>query len=294
MLQHLAETIGRPKRVVIVGATSFIGKALMKRLEMMDIDVVPLSRNDVDLTDADASTVLSDRWGAEDSVVTVSAKAPCRNMDDFETNARIIRALVGAFQLKPVAHILNISSDAVYPDEPVPLHEGVLSAPTSLHGAMHLTREIALSGLNIPIAHLRPTLVYGPFDPHNGYGPNLFRRQANSGQHIALYGKGEEVRDHVFVDDVAELAQLLLTHRSVGKLNAATGEAASFMSIAESVIALSGKEVRIKERPRSGPMPHNGYRPFDAAETVQAFPEFTYTPLDVGLQRAQALEFPNG
>jgi hypothetical protein len=38
-------------------------------------------------------------------------------------------------------------------------------------------------------------------------------------------------------------------------------------------------------------MPHNGYRPFDAAATYAAFPDFKYTKLDAGLARAQAQEF---
>jgi nucleoside-diphosphate-sugar epimerase len=40
-------------------------------------------------------------------------------------------------------------------------------------------------------------------DPHNGYGPNRFRRLAAAGQEIVLFGGGEERRDHVLVDDVA-------------------------------------------------------------------------------------------
>jgi hypothetical protein len=41
-------------------------------------------------------------------------------------------------------------------------------------------------------------------------------------------------------------------------------------------------------------MPHNGYRPFDPAATFAAFPDFAYTPLDAGMEKAQATEFPNG
>jgi hypothetical protein len=34
---------------------------------------------------------------------------------------------------------------------------------------------------------------------------------------------------------------------------------------------------------RSGPMPHNGYRPFNAAGTYAAFPDFRYTTIAEGL-----------
>ena len=38
--------------------------------------------------------------------------------------------------------------------------------------------------------------------------------------------------------------------------------------------------------PRQGPMPHNGYRPFDPAATTAAFPDFRYTDLETGLGKA--------
>jgi len=50
---------------------------------------------------------------------------------------------------------------------------------------------------SIPLAILRPTLVYGAGDPHNGYGPNRFRRLASANQPIVLFGEGEERRPAV-------------------------------------------------------------------------------------------------
>jgi hypothetical protein len=38
-----------------------------------------------------------------------------------------------------------------------------------------LAREIVFSStVAAPLATLRPTLIYGGADPHNGYGPNQF------------------------------------------------------------------------------------------------------------------------
>ncbi len=71
---------------------------------------------------------------------------------------------------------------------------------------------------------LRPTLIYGAADPHNGYGPNRFCRLAAAGEEIVLFGEGEERRDHVAVEDVAEIAFRVLMRRSRGVLNLATGD----------------------------------------------------------------------
>ena len=98
---------------------------------------------------------------------------------DVHRELIIVKAIIDALVRVPVSHVINVSSDAVYGDEPAPLTEHAPAAPESLHGAMHLAREIAFrSEIPTPLAIVRPTLIYGASDPHNGYGPNRFRRQA--------------------------------------------------------------------------------------------------------------------
>jgi UDP-glucose 4-epimerase len=153
---------------------------------------------------------------------------------------------------------------------------------------MHLAREIAFSStLKSPLATLRPSLLYGAGDPHNGYGPNRFRRLANEDKDIVLFGEGEERRDHVLIDDVAELIFRVLTRRSAGTLNIASGETHSFRDIAERIVATAAHQVAIKSSPRNGPMPHNGYRPFDIAACRAAFPDFSFTPISEGIVSTQ-------
>ena len=82
-------------------------------------------------------------------------------------------------------------------------------------------------------------LIYGAKDPHNGYGPNRFRRLAAKGEAITLFGEGEEKRDHVHIADVAALVSAALHHRSTGMLNIATGKSTSFREVAEMIVALS-------------------------------------------------------
>ena len=102
-----------------------------------------------------------------------------------------------------------------------------------------------------------------------------------------LFGEGEERRDHVLIDDVADLLVRVLERRSVGTLNIATGQTISFGEIAKLVIASAPHKVAIKSQPRRGPMPHNGYRPFDIAACHKAFPEFEYTSAADGIAAAQ-------
>ena len=196
------------------------------------------------------------------------------------------KAILDAFAKVELSHVINVSSDAVYPDEPVPLNETVRPSPATFHGVMHLAREIAfISELKAPLAILRLTLVYGAHDPHNGYGPNRFLRHASSGKDIILFGEGEERRDHVWIEDVAELVFRVLAYRSRGILNIATGSVYSFRRIAEKAIEFNRNKVSLVSQPRQSPQPHNGYRPFDTAALRSAFPDFTFTALFEGMAK---------
>jgi nucleoside-diphosphate-sugar epimerase len=291
MLSHHNTTPSSPARTVVLGAGGFIGGAIVRKLS--GANVLGVGRKELDLLDAQAGDKLAGMLRGGDALVVVSAKAPCKTPVMLLENIQMIAAVCDALAKRPVAHLVYISSDAVYADGPLPLNETSPAAPASLHGAMHLAREqmlLATAG-KTPLAILRPTLVYGAGDPHNGYGPNKFRRQANRGEAIVLFGEGEERRDHVDVDDIAALVRLVLEHRSSGVLNIATGTVSSFRALADKAVALSPRKVEIKSSPRSGPMPHNGYRPFDPAATAAAFPGFRYTAIDDGLARAQQQEF---
>jgi len=289
LLAHLESGTPRlPARTVVIGAGGFVGGAVARLIARKGGKVLALSRKEVDLTAPDAAQRLASMLEPGDAVVAAAASAPCKDIAMMVDNMIMAKAMIHALREVEVSHVVNISSDAVYADGPLPLSETSPTAPTSMHGAMHLARELAFaSEMKAPIAQLRPTLIYGPDDPHNGYGPNRFRRLAYANQDIVLFGEGEERRDHVFIDDVAELAVRLLAHRSQGVLNAATGTVHSFRSIAEQVVAIAPNRVKIGGRPRHGPMPHNGLRTFDPAGIKSAFPDFAFTPLEIGLAKAQ-------
>lgn len=295
MLIHHSEKPVPARRVVVIGAAGFVGKAIADRVSRDGAQVVRLTRRDVDLLAPDAVARLAAHLRDDDTVVAVSAIAPCKTPEMLKDNIALATVIVRAISRVAVAHVVNISSDAVFADLPVPLNEASPKEPGSYHGIMHLARETMFATeLKAPVAILRPTLIYGAGDPHNGYGPNAFRRKANGGEAIVLFGQGEERRDHVAVEDVAELTARVIVHRSSGTLNVATGEVTSFFDVARTAVRLSGRDVPINFSERRGPMPHNGYRPFDPSATFKAFPDFRYVALADGMARAQQAEFPRG
>ncbi|MCH9770322.1 MAG: SDR family oxidoreductase [Gammaproteobacteria bacterium] len=290
MFNHLEAKEVRPKRVVVLGAKGFIGSTAVMCLKDNNVPVVEISRQQVDFSSAAAAEYIADILQPDDVVLIAAAKAPCKNYTMLLDNILMLKNICDALAKRSVTQIIYISSDAVYADSMQPLTESSPAAPTSLHGVMHLAREQMLASIieAEKLLFLRPTLVYGADDPHNGYGPNQFVRLAQEGKTIKLFGQGEERRDHVHVDDVAEIIRRCLFKRSYGVLNVVTGQITSFFEVAEKVNRLTTAAVEIKSLPRSGPMPHNGYRAFDISVCQKYFPDFSYMNLDKGLQYLQA------
>jgi UDP-glucose 4-epimerase len=275
MLAHLNDTPKDPARVVILGAHGFVGAATERLLRAHGVPVLGLARADLDLLSPNAGKLLAQEIRADDSVVVISAKAPVKDASMLVENVRMMENVCAALTTAPPHHVVYISSDAVYRDSKTPLTEQSCAEPGSL-------------------AILRPSLLYGTDDPHNGYGPNRFRRLAAAGKEIVLFGDGEERRDHVLIDDVAELIFRVLTRRSSGVLNIATGNVISFRDIAEQISRMVVPPVPVRGSPRSGPMPHDGYRPFEIAGCRTAFPDFRYVSLADGLKKVGLMDKSSG
>jgi UDP-glucose 4-epimerase len=284
MLQHQNASPSELARAVVIGAGGFVGGAITRKLEQEGVPLLGLTRKELDPSGEGAAKKLSSLLKPDDAVVFVAAIAPARNSVALMQNLSMAEKVIAAIKDQPVTQIVYISSDSVYADDANPVTERSCCQPSTIHGMMHAARELMLKcELKVPLAILRPTLLYGARDPHNGYGPNRFRRLAEKGESITLFGEGEEQRDHVYIEDVARLTLLVLAHRSHGELNIATGNSVSFRAVAELAVKLAGRPVEIRGTPRQNPITH---RHFDITECLKAFPQFRYTPLRDGLERA--------
>src|SRR5471030_995168 len=142
MLEHMNASSKAPTRVVVMGSGGFVGGALVARLLQGKVPVLALSRQEVDLLSANAVERLASLLRTTDVFIAVSALAPCKNSDMLVKNMIMARTMVRALAISPVAHVINISSDAVYADSAGPLTESSCAEPGSLHGVMHLAREL--------------------------------------------------------------------------------------------------------------------------------------------------------
>lgn len=270
----------------MLGARGFIGRAVLSAMTTSGIPALPLGSAELDLAADGAGPRLAQRLRPDDALLFLAAITPDkgRGIGPFMTNLRMGAAVCEAIERVKPAHVIYVSSDAVYPMRAALVSEQTCAEPTDLYGAMHLARELMVQGVaGGQVAVLRPTLVYGADDTHNSYGPNRLRRMARKDGRITLFGAGEEMRDHIAIDDVVALLLLVLRHRSTGTINLATGRSISYADLAARVAALFPGPVEIVGTPRQSPVTH---RHFAVSAMRRAFPGFVFTELEDGLAKA--------
>ena len=275
----------KKSRIIILGSGGFISQAVENILKLKHKKYISLPRKKIDLKKISNFKKLKKIINNKDVVFFVAAKAPVKNLKMFEYNVKMMVNFCKTFSDTDINKIVYISSDAVYSDSKKKLKEFNLKEPNNWHGLMHIVREKVLkNNFNYKkILILRPTLVYGKNDPHNGYGPNKFKKDSVLRKKIFIFGKGEELRDHIWIDDLTQIIFKMITTKNYGEFNLSTGKLISFGSIAK--IINKNNNFEIVNLKRQGEMPHNGYRPICNHKIKRLFPNFKFKTVDEVINR---------
>ena len=274
------------KRVVILGKSGIVAKNLLKKLNKLNLKNIAIGRSKLNLKQKNSDKKLKKIIKNGDIVVFVAAEAPVKNIEMFFNNLKICQTVCDALEKKRIKYLIYLSSDAVYADVKEKISEKSITSPTSLHGLMHLTRETMLRDkFKKILCILRPTLLYGPGDKHNGYGPNRFVNLALQNKSISIFGNGEERRDHVYIEDLTNIIIQCIFKKKLGTLNIATGKVYSFKYIAKKIINVSKSKSKLIKIKRKGPMPHNGYRPFNINLIKNNFKNMKMFSIENGIKK---------
>ncbi|MBI5519254.1 MAG: NAD(P)-dependent oxidoreductase [Desulfovibrio sp.] len=271
--------------VLVFGAGGFIGSTAVRHLRENGWNPVAYTRQDCDLTDADAV-----------KRVFAQRTAPCRVLlcgcvsrhfeDSFATlvkNIAMVENFVRAVAPGQVLSCVYLSSTDIYGNRPaLPITEDTAALPEFYYGASKLANETLLlrAGLvDFPVACLRLPGIYGPTDQgHSMLG--MFARRVLRGQELTIFGDGSTLRDFVLVTDLCRVIEALLDRPHHGVLNVATGSSMTLLDIMQLLAKTSGRELNLRHAP-PGPRSHDLV--FHTGALVAALGgHFSMTPLDEG------------
>ena len=275
-----------PSRLVVLGGRGFLGAEIGKIGKQAGWKTLLLGSSDVDLESLNAGEQLRRLLEPGDAVVHSAAIAPAKKPSDIARNITMTSAAVAAAEKAQVNQLVVISSDGVYGSQSGLRSEYSHATPDTIHGVMHLAREMTSQRTEVPIVSIiRPSAIYGFHDPHNAYGPNRFARAAAAGKKIQLLGGGASVRDHVAVSDVAELVFSVVEAGRPGIFNAVSGYSLSFAEVAEIIVSVPPS---LSEVVSVGPEATPNLQYYDRSQVQSFFPNLHPKKPELGFAKLVA------
>jgi len=291
-------------KILLTGATGFLGRALCAQLAAQGHTLVRLHSKNCDLTRQESLNRLNDQ--AYDHIYHLAAWTQAGDCclshpgEQWIINQQInTHVLAWWHRHQPQAKLIGIGSSCAY-DPQLPLVEEnyLVGTPIESLFTYAMTKRLLYAGLlalhrqfGLPYLYVVPSTLYGPGYHTDGrqmhFIFDLIRKIIRGklyGEPVVLWGDGYQRRELVFVDDFVTIVQQLAAAIDDDIINIGAGEEYTIRHFAALICARVGYDCAAIQ--------------FDPARYVGAeskclvvrklgnvIPELTLTPLDVGLTK---------
>lgn len=264
------------KNIVLTGGTGFIGTQVHKRLQKMGYNLFILTRKklqskekNVHFVRCDLSSDVSIKRCASclpaafvlidlAAQIPIPGKViPLQEYIDMNVESHI---KFFEFMKERIQKVIYVSTVDVYGNmEGKSFVEIQQRKPLTDYGLSKFLLEefylFAQRNCNTPITILRLSQVYGlGAHPYNALPK--FLDAAHRGEAVTLFGKGEEKRTYVHVDDVVQAVVLAVQKKKSGIYNVAGKETYSLQQLLKTVQKQSPKPLTIVFEKRQKPLSH--------------------------------------
>ncbi len=228
-------------RIVILGSKGFMGSSLASLFEQIGHTIKTLTREEFNNNKNLIKSIEN-----SDTVINCIGSANVgfsytNTSEDFESNVGVVRAILEILREQNLNHVkfINLSSASVYGNpKQLPVKESEPIQPLSPYGFHKSIGELILKEYSqcfgLKTLSLRIFSAYG-----NGQKKlllwDLHEKIQNSIGNIVLFGTGNESRDFIHIDDIAQQILLAICHADfVGEaINVANGVEVKISEIVE-------------------------------------------------------------
>lgn len=280
------------KRILILGHSGFVGNRLMEffKKKYPDLEIVGKSSREIDMVNIEETLMLENYFTLNTIVIMCSGiKSTYGNdLDTYAKNVKMAENICRVLSKHPVKRFIFFSSIAVYG---VDTHNTSISEKTEVHldtyyGLSKFVSERLLSLEFLKLKEssliiLRTPTIYGPNEKIIAPTPSGFLMTCLEGREVTLWGDGSELREFIFIEDLARIMDLLFFSNFKGIINVSSGKAVSYKESLEIISKLLGKKLNIRSRERTKDKADKIY---DISLFKSLFQNFSFTPLEKGLQ----------
>lgn len=294
--------------VLVTGGAGFIGHHLVKALQKKGCHVRVLDNfstgsqenlsGEYTLFEGSVcdSSLVGEAVSGCDTVFHLAAEIDLRrSLEDpgpcFQTNIQGTVAVMNAARKTTGCRVLLASSAAVYPltlDRPATEEDAILGdTPYAISKRVgEQTLELYRNLEKLSACALRCFNVYGPGqNPAGSYAAVIpkFIQSALAGEQIKINGKGDQIRDFVYIDDVVQAYLLAASSTACGSFNIGTGMGTSVQDLAKKVVSMTQSQSEVQFVPeKPGDAPYSLADVRSAKENLHFCSEYSF---DEGLKK---------
>ena len=233
-------------RIVLTGASGFLGRKMTERLLSLGLDVVPVARSPLSYDFAHCVTNYANTPPGD--ILVHLAGDPIRSVSS-EYQEEYIRNAIDLSQSlfrKQYRHIVFASSSAVYGDVSRKIHRSDASSyATNAYSMAKLGIEKVFLRQSCSVARL--SNLYGPgMSEHNVMSAILKQIRAN--QNVRVRDRSP-IRDFLWCDDAVDALVRMIIQKPHGIFNIASGKSVSIGELVDTALGVAG--IEIPEAPKS-------------------------------------------
>ena len=256
------------KKILVTGASGFIGKHLVERLLKNNLSVIALVKSNTDLFEnycGDLTIVkinitqpfeLSDIGSNVDKVIHLAGivgEGACSKdvRCSYELNVTGVTNLIKCFHGRTLDKLIYLSSVSVYDkSNKSPIFEDGNTSNIGIYNSTKLAAELIVSGYcskyDIPYCIGRATSVYGPYQLKYSVLSYIILELLKHNQ-ITLFNP-YDVKDYIYVTDLADGIITLMNSKESGLFNISSGQGIQLSDLVEIIAEILGKDVVLRAK----------------------------------------------
>ncbi len=260
------------KRILIIGGSGFIGTHLAKRLLQLQTQVTIADKKKPCIKktkyiylnlnqDSDLKRIIKKRFDIIYQLAGVSGVAKVNSSNAFAINCiGSLNLLDSVVQHSPKSVIVFSNSRQEYGvPQYLPVDENHPQNPINQYGAQKLLitnlAQTYFKLHRLKTVVLRTSNVFGPTqNTHPNYNVvNLWINLAKQNKAITVFGKGQQIRDYLYISDLINAFVLAGTkNKAYGQIiNIGSGKPLNMISMAKQIIKKHGGKIAYKSWPKN-------------------------------------------